>query len=466
MKFCYKKNLIFFLLFFYLISSFIVLYVFDGTGERGSGDSILHYLYAKYAITNPELFLHHWAKPLFVLLSFPFAIFGLVGIKLFNVIVTLFTLFYTYKTALEVNYKNAIIASVILLCTPLYFILTFSGLTEPLFALFTIYSTYLFVRKKYLLGSIVLSFLPFIRSEGLLIIGVFGVFLLLKKQWKLIPYLVVGHLVYSIVGYFYYQDILWVFTKIPYAKLSSTYNSGEIFHFVHQLFHVIGAPIYILLSLGIISIIYQVIKKKLFNETSVLILGSFITYFTAHSLFWYLGIFNSMGLKRVLIAVAPLIALISLQGFNLLTENTFIKNQLLRKGVSLTLFILITTFPFTSNKSAINWEKDFCLMEDQLLEKELVSYLNDANLSSKTYSFSSPYLAELLNINYFDESLRAELSIANIEKLEKGNIIIWDNWFGIVENGISEKKIRSIDTLQEIKTFKTSDKIYILFIKR
>ena len=64
---------------------------FDGTG--GSGDSIHHYLYAKYATAHPENFFNHWAKPLYVLLACSFAQFGFVGMKIFNALVALFTIF-------------------------------------------------------------------------------------------------------------------------------------------------------------------------------------------------------------------------------------------------------------------------------------------------------------------------------------------------------------------------------------
>ena len=454
-----SNRLIFVILGLHLLASFLILFLFNGTGEKGSGDSILHYLYSKYAIVNPKLFFNHWAKPLFVLLSFPFAQFGIIGIKLFNIILATLTIFFTYKTTLAIKIKNSLISPIILACTPLYFILTFSGLTEILFGFFTIYCTYLFLQKKYLLAAIIISFLPFVRSEGLIIIGVFGFFLLIKSQWKIIPFLIFGHVIYSFAGYFYYNDILWVFTKIPYAKLSSTYSSGELFHFVHQLFYVIGAPIYFLLIVGIIAIVKSWFnsKEKLFNATSILILGSFLSYFVAHSLFWYLGIFNSMGLKRVMIAVAPFIAIISLFGLNFLIEIINQKLEKTRQVVKWSLLFAIFIFPVSSNKSAIHLKKDFALTNTQTLAKDVVNFINKSNYDKSTFVYTKPYFSELLNINHFDNDVRLELSKENIGKLKTDDIIIWDNWFSVVENGISEEFIRSYPNLKEIKSFKILD---------
>lgn len=467
-----RKYSILVLLSLYFIAAIIILFNSNGTGENGSGDSVLHYLYSKYATTDFKLFLTHWAKPVFVLLSFPFAKMGIIGIKFFNIIVSLFTIFYTFKTAEALNYKNKLLGAIILIATPLYFSLTFSGLTEPLFALFTIFSTYLFIKNNYLFGAIILSFLPFVRSEGLILIGVFSFFLLLKKQWKYIPFIITGHVVYSIIGYFHYHDFLWIFNKIPYAQLSSTYGDGKLFHFVNQLFYVVGFPIYVLLVVGILKIIasYFTDKTAIFNATSILIFGGFLTYFIAHSLFWYLGIFNSMGLKRVLIAVAPLIALIALNGFNLLAENSLLKNNIIKKSISMVLIFSVVVFPFTSNKAALSWEKDFSLSVNQKLAKQVFEYLEkNENLSNKKYIFSNPYLSEILGINYFDETVRQELTIENIQQSNSNDIIIWDNWFCIVENGISEEKIRSQSFLKEVKSFKTMEGnkeiSYIIFVK-
>lgn len=467
-----RKYSILVILSLYFIVAVIILFNSNGTGENGSGDSVLHYLYSKYATTDFTLFLNHWAKPVFVLLSFPFAKVGIIGIKFFNIIVSLFTIYYTFKTAEALNFKNKLLGAIILIATPLYFSLTFSGLTEPLFALFTIFSTYLFIKNNYLFGAIILSFLPFVRSEGLILIGVFSLFLLLKKQWKYIPFIITGHVVYSIVGYFYYHDFLWVFNKIPYAQLSSTYGDGKLFHFVNQLFYVVGFPIYVLLVVGLLKIIvsYFTDKTAIFNATSILVFGGFLTYFIAHSLFWYFGIFNSMGLKRVLIAVAPFMALIALNGFNLLTENSLLKNNIIKKSISIVLIISVVVFPFTSNKAALSWEKDFSLSVNQKLAKEVVEYLEkNENLSNKKYIFSNPYLSDLLNINYFDETVRQELTIENIQQSSLNDIIIWDSWFCVIENGISEEKIRSQSFLKEKKSFKTMDGnkeiSYIIFVK-
>jgi hypothetical protein len=173
--------------------------------------------------------------------------------------------------------------------------------------------------------------------------------------------LLCGHVIYSIAGFFVFKDFFWVFNKIPYAHLSSIYGNGELSHFVEQLFYVIGAPNYILFWVGVIIIIWKSIKNKITIELQTFVFLGFFSFFIAHSLFWYLGIFNSMGLKRVLIAVCPLMAIISLIGFNFLTNEIFINKRILKITSQCLLLVYILIFPFTANPAAINWKIELAI---------------------------------------------------------------------------------------------------------
>jgi hypothetical protein len=53
----------------------VIAFVANGTGDEG--DSISHYLFAKTAWTYKQHFFDHWAKPVYVLIAFPFATTGL-----------------------------------------------------------------------------------------------------------------------------------------------------------------------------------------------------------------------------------------------------------------------------------------------------------------------------------------------------------------------------------------------------
>lgn len=420
----------------YLVIALFTVFSFNGTGD--SGDSVLHYLFAQSAPEHPELFFNHWAKPVYVLLASPFAQFGFIGIKLFNVLVTLMTIYFTYKITEKAGIRNGLLHFAFFLFAPISFALTFSGLTEPLFALFISIGIYLIVRNAWMSAAIVISFLPFVRSEGLIICAIFGLYFVLKNNWKALPLLLIGHVVYSIAGYFVHRDIFWVFSKIPYAHLSSTYGNGQLFHFVEQLNYVIGIPIYILLAIGLLAFLWKLLKRQFNLEIQVLVSAAFLAFFVAHSLFWYLGIFNSMGLKRVFVGVMPLISIIALLGFNFLTEE-LIKGQLPRKIVQFSILLGVSIFPFTANHAALNFDKDLRLSADQLAMQEVADFVQQELGMEHRFIFAPPYFSHLLAIDHFDPQRHLELDSEILKYFKSGDVVIWDSWFAVEGNGIAKE---------------------------
>ena len=435
------KNFIYFVLFIYAALAAWTIIYFDGTGD--TGDSVSHYLFAKYAPKHPELYFDHWAKPVFVLLASPFAQFGFTGMKIVNSCVVLLTIFTTYHIAKTLKFRNAIIVSFILICTPLYFTLTFSGLTEPLFALVVSISILLLLKDKYVAASILISFLPFIRSEGLIFIGIFAIYFAFKCKWKMLPFLVVGHLIYSFLGYFIHHDLLWVIREIPYAHLDSIYGNGTLFHFSEKLYYLLGLPIYFLFVVGLIAIYWDAIKKKSNLDEQVLLALGFLTFFIAHSLFWFLGIFGSMGLLRVFICVMPIIALVALKGYNFITETVLAQSKLPQLIFKALLIISVIIFPFTTNKAALNFNRDFSISQEQLLVQQMADFSIKNYGTKQTYVCAHPYFSLALDIDPFDKTKMVDWNESNLLNLQSGSLLIWDSHFALIDLGITKQIIDS-----------------------
>jgi hypothetical protein len=429
----------------------------DGTGDQA--DSISHYFISRYAFKHPYLFIHHWGKPVFVLLSTPFAQLGFKGIKLFNCFIACLTAFFTYRTAKLFRIQMSWLSVLLLFFSPMYFTLIFSGLTEYLFAFVLILSVFLMIDGRTKFSSILVSFIPFVRTEGLIIIGIFAIYLIAKKKFRVIPLLLTGHILYSISGYFYYHDFLWVFREIPYLNIGSPYGMGHVWDFFNKLYYVIGFPVYLVLALGIIYILITFLKPSLkFNKEDyfaelILIYGSFGAYFLAHSLFWGLGIFNSMGLGRVMIAVMPAIVLIGLRGIQLVSGFRFAWLNLLVK-VSMITYLLV--FPFTGNPAAVKWKTDFDLTPGQKLIREMIGQIKNGNETTKIYS-SHPYIPMVWGIDPFDTQEFERLSKFNGQNVDhKPALIFWDNWYSMIEDHITQESLAKIPGLKLIGVYETS----------
>lgn len=456
----FSKSAVFYFSFFIIAMALLAMtFCFEGTG--GGGDSIFHYLYAKYAIRHPENFFNHWAKPVYTIFAFPFSQFGFVGIKIFNIVMSLSACYLGYKILIQLNTPHAEYYAWVLFSTTLYVNVTLSGLTEPLSAAMLMLGIYFILNKKDIHGISIISFLPFVRSEGLVIMGVFFLYLVVTKKYKIIPWLTIGHIVMSILGSFYYHDLLWVFNKIPYAHLTSAYGKGTWTHFFEQMYFQMGLVEYSLLIIACIVMSITILKRKhIAAERIWLIYGCFGAFFIAHSSFWALGIFNSMGLTRVFVSVMPLAAIMVIEAINFIEEFAKSHQTRLSKYVVGVLITCIVIIPFLNTPSSYKIPKDFELDNSQLIVKTKLTPYIENHIKKKKIVFADLSIPFFTNKDVFDtNACQLFYNVNDFSKLKEQDVVIWDNWFGPTEFGISLDSMQSISSLKMDTIFEgTSEK--------
>ncbi len=443
----------------YLFISGSILFLFNGTGNEA--DSINHYLYAKYAPVHPNLYFNHWAKPLFTLIASPFTQFGFLGIKVFNIICGLISSLLIYKISSGLKLQNPLLAPLFYFIFPLSFLTNFSGLTEPLFAVFLSFSIYFLLQKRFLLTAILISFTPFIRSEGLLFIILFASYFVYKGKFKSLMLLGTGHLIYAVIGTFFDNEFLWVFSKIPYANLESFYGNGTLFHFADKLIYITGVPLLVFFTLGLLRRFLPKFNLPKNEVLDLLVIG-FVFFFLAHTIFWYLGVFNSMGLERVFAAVTPLMAIICLYGFNLLE---FIQQKWIKKTLKFVSVSYIVLFIFSSSPASINWKKEMNLSRAQLNANMVADFISNSDLLVNRLVYTDPFLSEALQIDPFDINKRLILSKEAIPLLKSGDLVIWDNWHAVIDYAVNLNQLINQEGLIIIKEFKIESSKYIILKK-
>ncbi|MFI5221940.1 MAG: hypothetical protein ACHQK8_06420 [Bacteroidia bacterium] len=452
-KHYFSPDKIFHYLFFISGITFIGLAVFtEGNGE--GGDSFMHYFFARYSWIYPEFFLNHWAKPVFTLFASPFAQFGFTGIKLFNVFVALASCYLAFLTAKKLEIKYAFLVPLLYLFTRTNVVVTLSGLTEPLFALLLIGSVYLLVCNKSSAGILIASFLPFVRSEGLVILCVLFVYLVFTRKIKFIPLLLTGHAVFALAGGFYYNDLLWVFNRIPYAAMNDHYGHGTWDHFIIHLIFIIGPVLYALLIFsGIMQLagMKKVFKNEVALKKIVLLFGIFVAFLFAHSAFWALGIFNSMGMARVFVGVFPVIFLISLDGLDKLTalfSNAMIKTVLVL--VFVFSFIIVT---FSDHPSSFRKSDMMVTGSQEMIRSQLIPYLKAKFPGHKIYT-SNIDVNFFLGTNVFDVREYGELKELKPDfRIKKNEVVVWDNWCSVIEEGVSKEALLHSNQIKMDTTF-------------
>lgn len=450
-----------------LVILFVLMFCisFFSEGTFDPGDGVRHYLISRYSWQHHYLFLDSWGKPFFTLISSPFSQFGLIGINVFNILCGLFSSWFCFRIAKKLNFRYAFLVIPILFFSSSYFPTLNSGLTEPFFSLVLITAIYLMFEKRYLFAGIIVSFLPFVRSEGYLILPLFvGIFIYHKKYLHIL-FLSFATIVYSTIGYFYYKDFFWIINQNPYTGSNrDIYGKGNLFHFLENYNFIWGYVLAITFVLGCIAMVIYIIKHKIKKISScnnhflveelTLIYGSFFIYFLAHSVFWWQGIFNSLGMLRVIAGIMPCSALICLRGFHLIMFNPIVK----RKAIEFSVIILfLTSIIYNTIKQDYF---PFKLITEQELIKDVGEWFKTTDYKNQLIYFQYPSLAYHLEINPFDTKksgslwgLYPQINEWGIHTIPDSTIIIWDAHFGPNEARIPLDSIINDPHFELIKSF-------------
>ena len=426
-------------------------------GYYGGTDNINHYFLSRYAFQYPHLFLDSWGRPLYTILSSPFSQFGFQGTKLFNVLLGVLSAWFAYRIAKMENISPSFLALIFVCFTPIYCVMLITGLTEILFSFVLIASVFLFYRGNYIASAIVISFLPFARTEGYVLIPIFFLALWMRRKYKAWPFLAFGFVFFSILGSFYYKDLFWVVTKFPYPVLHGhpVYKeTGDLFHFLQNRNFITGLPLEILFLGGIIQLIRELFsrEKHIVRQAlifSVLILLPVLIYLALHSVLYWRAMGGSMGFVRVLAGVLPLAAIVSLKGFQGIVDVFRGSRWLYASAIFLVIFLVARTnfktyefpVPLDTEESCI---KEASIWHQNSQYAKLPFFFTDLNVPF--FKDINAYNTAVCKCGWF-------FYVSGIYTLPDSAVLIWDSHFGPNECQVPLDTILNNPNLRLIKHF-------------
>ncbi len=442
----------------------ILSYLSDGSYI--GGDSYVRYQFARYSFQYPEFFLDHWAKPIFIALAAPFAQLGYLGIKLFNITIGLLIAYFAYLICKSLNFKNTWLIILFVCFSPIFYMMMFTGMTEVFFGFIIMLTLFLIVREKYIFSAIVLSFLPIVRNEGIAIWILFIFLYIIRKKYKAIPFLLLGFLLYSFIGWFYFGDFWWLITHNPYKpEGTAIYGHGEWYFYLVNIKATLGIPLTILFIIGLLSILIELLKTKLRsyikneeNQIVVLTLFVFLTYFAIHSILWWKGWMSVLGDVRFMAAVTPFAAIIGLKGLDF-AMSIFNKIKIVSKIIAILLAVL------TIYTAQLIYSMPVHLSGPNLLVKRTADWLKDNKLDNNKIYFYDPLFPMVLNKNPFDQN-QIKCLIPNSEKPEeninKNEIVLWDAHFSANEGHLPLERMKNNPNFTILNVFRPATPFIVL----
>jgi hypothetical protein len=458
----YKEEWLVWILLGGLLIFFITLALLS-QGSYGGADDLNHYRLSRYAFLHPEFFFDQWGKPLFILFTAPFAQLGYFGMKLFNILCGLGAAFFAYKSAQKLGYNDSIFAILMVIFAPIFTALMLSGMTEIFFAFLLIFAIYLFLDERIIVSAIIVSFLPFARIEGFIIIVIFLFLLVVNKKWKAIPFLCLGFLIYSLAGYFVFKDLLWAIHTIPYSSSSvAIYGKGDLLYYVKSTKLINGVIQGLLIIPGTTVLFTNLLHKKtFFNRKSLneflLVFAPYFSILVFHSLAWWLGT-GALALTRLIAIVIPCAALLSLKGFNWI-KKILPSNNIITIVISAIMLLLISLAPFQVYNIPVK------LGSAEVVIKEACDWYKKSEYKNNKFHYYDPYFFFLLDINPYDNDRVQEL-IPDKENPEKdvavGSLVLWDAHYSPNEGRLSLDKLMKNEYYKLLKVFKPQNPFTVL----
>lgn len=401
-----------------------------------AGDGIMHYQLARFSWQMPANLMHHWGKPVFTILSSPFAQLGFVGMVVFNLLLFSLSAWAVYRLSRFFHLALAGLSPFVLMSSMVNFEMVNAGMTEILMGTLSILGLWLFVLSRYRWAAMVVSLSIVARPESVVVLPAFAILLMSLKQWRAVPFLATGFLLFSALGFLFFEkDLSWVITEDPYPAVSG-YGAGSLWHFTRNADLIFGYFLLFTVPGSLVCLLLDRqgsgnLKKSVLFSTLVV-----MAIFTLHSFLWWQGLKGSLGLIRVLATAIPLAA------FSGLYTIHFLIGAFKRKLAPVVFAILLVAFSafHAIVKSHLPTPSDARI---ELLGQAATWYR--AQHHTGRVSYLAPYFGFKAGLNPEDDEKVLLLWSVDPEdpskSLSQGDILVWDSQFGPQEGSIPQKSI-------------------------
>ncbi len=395
-------------------------------------DGPYHYLYARNAWKHPAFMVGVWSRPLFTFLySFP-AMLGYPAAKLFTVLLCVITAWQTFRIAEELGLERPALAIPLLFLQPSYFLLSADTMTEPVFALILAIALRLHLKGRITAGMAVASLMILARPEGFFLGVLWGVWVLVDgrsttSRWRRIPgtlLLAAGAAAWWLAALVLTGDPLFIIHDWPTDWGEARYGTGSILIYLVRLPEIAGPLLCLVFLLGLVLLLA---RRQMGTVTS-----TFVTLFVLHSLFRFFGWFGAAGYPRYFVCVAPVIALITLSGWNSLARLLARAPRPIATAAAVTVLVFSAVFAVSYADAAI-------YVRDARAIREMYAWFQANPKPVTKLVWSQAYMCILFDCDLSEKTRFSADKKSNLAKLQqspKGTLVFWDgdtgpSWYHI-----------------------------------
>jgi hypothetical protein len=277
-------------------------------------DDIGRFLNTRAAFRHPEQFVSLWNRPAFVILYAIPAQLGYWAVELITALVAALTCYLVYRAACARQQANAFVGIPFVAFQPQFFLLSFSALVEPLAALLLAASLQAFYAGRLWRSAIFAALMPLARIELSVILAIWGLMHLRDGRWRVVLVFPLGLLAWNIAGALVTGDPLFLYNQV-FTGEARIYRVYDFWHYPATFIFIVGPVVFAFALVGLL----QAMGRRKLEFVHYSFLAMFLTYIW---LSWKSSAGQAAGFLRHFVAIAPLTALIAVQGFHHWLQGT------------------------------------------------------------------------------------------------------------------------------------------------
>ena len=396
-----------------------------------TADACTHYLYAKYAFADPINLVDVWARPFCTALyAIPALIGGRLGVRICSLLVALGCGWVAYQIARGQGVRLPALALLFTLGGPLFFVYSFSEMTELPFALLLGGAFLAYQNRKWFLAALLIGLTPTARPEGFGFVLLAGALLLFHRKWLPILLLPLPLLAWDLAGWMLTARPVpwwrWLAHAWPWSE-QSLYGRGNVLTFVAFLPIIVSPLVMPAMLLGIGRVARRAIGRPDgqaatdLHQRICFLLTAAIPLFIliVHSLLRAIGKLGSFGEPRYLLIVAPFWGVLSAVGWEWMFDRLRWKHPM-RWGAGAVLLPVVINL--------IRPAVPIPLSDDFRVARELARHYHSDHLRDAYPNViaSHPGIFYYLNENPTGAARRGGFTRGVIESPPAGTLLVWD----------------------------------------
>jgi tetratricopeptide (TPR) repeat protein len=285
-------------------------YIYSAVSEgMYQHDEAGHFINMRSFWHDPNVILGNWPKVGYKLIYAIPSLFGEGVVTIVNCLFAAFTAYFGYKVVRQLGGRFALLAFVLIASQPMWVQLSFRHYSEIITAFLIVLSLYFLFNKKLILAAFIISYITLIRQEFYVILGIFGIYLLVQRNFRAILVAAIPPVLYNVWG--------WIASGEPFYLVTQVLNTSSAYGGAYPRQGFDHYPLLAESIFGIVAImlffVYAGTKIMNWKKVNWFILIPAVLFFLMHCIFNSKSLDfgpSSGGNHRYMAVITPLLAIL------------------------------------------------------------------------------------------------------------------------------------------------------------